>query len=221
MQTLGTRKPTTGAKYSGSANPFARALSEVEKTSGGLNPNRLNNLPDTVSNGLMQGQGLSPDLTNQNQAELLKQQQAEALKKKRRQELHDRVNPVKETDVFSARRRQVKEEIERLRAELKALAQDIAKFHKEVEVTLMTSVGDPGRDGAYYLNFFHKLRAFIKLLRQQIKSANTWATQVNSKKKKKKRGKKPGLEVGGTKSEKTSTVFDMMHHERSNAYGGS
>ncbi len=214
MQTMGGK--TTGQKQTqGSANPFARALAEVEKTSGATG-NQTQSL-----DALTRNPTLGNELGAQNQKDLIRKQQEEALKAKRRKELHDRVNPVEAKDVFSARREQVKKEIDRLRVELKALAKDVAAFHKEVEITLMTEVGDPGTDGAYYISFFQKLRSFILLLRQRIKSARTWATQVNNKKKKKKRGKRPGLEIAGAKSEKTSTVFDMMHHERSNSYGGS
>jgi len=198
----------------GSANPFARALAEVEKTSGGNQPNSLTESFDTLPENLTEN-NLSPDLLKKQQEE----KQKELLKQRRRKELHDRVNPVDAKDVFKAREIQVKKEIDRLRQELKALAQEVKDFHKEVEVTLMTNVGSPG-DGSYYLNFFQKLRAFIMLLRQKIRSARTWATQVNNKKRKKK-SKRPGLEIGGAKHEKTSTVFEMMHHERSNSYGGS
>ncbi len=213
MQTLGSR--TTNHKPGqGSANPFARALAEVEKTSttsGRRSPNL-----DALSNSAGAG-----EFSTLSREDLIKKQQEEALKAKRREKLHNLINPVEAKDVFNARKEQVKKEIERLRAELKALAKDVAAFHKEVEVTLMTQVSDPGESGAYYLSFFQKLRAFIILLRQKIKSARTWATQVNNKKKKKKRSKRPGLEIAGVKSEKTSTIFDMMHHERSSSYGGS
>jgi len=215
----GTIKTSNNQKYQGSVNPFARALSETEKTSGGQVSNTAH-LPDSFSSGLMQHQPFSTDVMRQQQAEQLKKRQAEALKAKRRKELHDRINPVETKDIFSARKKQVEEQIAKLRTELKALAQEVKQFHKEIEVSLLSEVTDPGENGAYYLNFFQKLRALIMLLRQRIRSARTWATQMNTKRKKKK-GKKPGLEIAGTKSEKTSTVFDMMHHERSNAYGGS
>jgi len=215
MQSFGGVKPKTNQSHQGSANPFARALAEVEKTSGGNQPNNLTESFNSSPSNLADN-NLSPDLLKKQQEE----KQKELLKKKRRKELHDRVNPVDAKDVFKAREVRVKKEIDRLRQELKALAVEVAAFHKEVEITLMTNVSSPGSEGTYYLNFFQKLRAFIEVLRQQVRSARTWATQVNNKKRK-KRSKRPGLEIGGAKHEKTSTVFEMMHHERSNSYGGS
>jgi hypothetical protein len=99
------------------------------------------------------------------------------------------------------------------------LAKDVSKFEKEIERTLLTEVVEPGQTGSYFINFFHKLRSFIMLLRQKIKSASTWAKTAQSKKKKK--SKQPGLQIGGLAHEKTSTIQDMMHHERSSTYGGA
>ncbi len=218
-------KTSTNQNYQGSVNPFARALSETEKISGRPNASQAD-LAQTFSSGLMQPP-LSAEARQQQETDRLRREQQqrllEAEKKRRRQKLHERINPVETTDVFSARKREVAKQIEKLRAELQALVQDVKKFHQEVEVSLLSQVTDPGENGAYYLNFFQKLRQLIILLRKKISSARTWATQMNAKSKKKKarKGKRPGLEIAGTKSEKTSTVFDMMHHERSNAYGGS
>ena len=217
MQSLSSNRTKVKSSQNGSVSPFARALSEVEKTSG--NQYQWGDLPKNPSaNFDKAGGSLAPNL---NPEEAAKRQQKELLKKRRHKELHDKVNPVDAKDIFDARRIQVKKEIERLREELRKLAQEVKQFNKEVDITLSSNIGDPGMEGAYYLNFFQKLRAFIMLLRQKIKSARTWATQVNAKKKKKKRSKRPGLEIAGVKSEKTSTVFDMMHHERSSSYGES
>jgi len=132
------------------------------------------------------------------------------------------VNPVDMVDVYNAREKRVKEEIDQVRHELKLLAHDIAKFQQQVDITLMTEVVDPGQDGKYYVSFFQKLRAWIQLLRQQIKSAQTWATQLHSKNsKKRKHSKQPGLEFGAAQHEKTSTVQDMISNsERNTVYSG-
>jgi len=119
----------------------------------------------------------SPDFLQQQQAELIEQQKREALRKK----LHDQINPVDARDVFSAREKQVAREIDELRKELRLLVGDVAKFEKEVEITLMTEVVDPGQQGKYFLAFFQQLRTFIMLLRQKIKSAHTWSSALNQK----------------------------------------
>lgn len=192
-----------------SANPFARALAEMEKSS---------------SHGSFQSNTSAESQLNGNRpqehnAAQLQEQQAERLKKERlRKKLHDQVNPVNAKDIFSAREQQVKKEIEQLRQELKLLVQDVKKFHKDVEVAVLSNIAEPGQNGTYYINFFKKLRAFIMLLRQKIKSARTWATQMHSKQKKKKKRGSAGLKIGGGRAEQGKAVFDQMHHEVGSTY---
>lgn len=204
--TLSSTKP----QYQSNSNPFARALAESEKqsASAGSGSDRI-----PTSN--------YPSENRSSQEQILKEQQQKAAKEQLRRQFHDRVNPVNAKDVFNARKEQVKKEIDQLRYELKMLSQEIKKFHKEVEVTLMANVTDPGVDGTYFRNFFQQLRYWIMLFRQQVHSAHTWATQVSSKSKKKKAQKMgAGIVVEGSDHEQTKSVFDTMHHERSNAYGG-
>ena len=229
MNSLGnTFTSPSKPKHTSSVNPFARALAETEKQSPGFPPQADTSNP--FSDALTRTGGHFPDDTNPYAADSAantstqpdwEQQQAEAEAQRKRelmrQRLHQQVNPV-ETDIFSAREKKVKEEIDKLRQELKMLATDVAKFDKEVEVTLMSEVSQPGQEGKYYISFFQQLRSFIMLLRQKIKSARTWATQLHSKKKKRKGA--PGMVIGGQTHEQTSTIQDMMHHERTSAYSG-
>lgn len=219
MQTLYQSKPTSNKK-SQAGNPFARALAETEKKSG-VQPSGDNS---AINEAIAKTGGKFPGENQFDQDELAKQQEEMRLQQKReamRRKLHEQVNPIDTTDIFSAREQEVKKEIDQLRSELKLLAQDVAAFDKEVEITLMTNVAEPGFSGSYFINFFQQLRQFIMLLRQKIKSAKTWATQFQSKAGKRKKGHQPGLEIGGKMHEKASTIQDMMHHERSNAYGGA
>jgi hypothetical protein len=216
---LAQSKPTRSA-----VNPFARALAETEQSAynkpqdpqGGVQSPFSEALTKTGGNFSDLSNNVSPDFLQHQQDEMLKQKQREALRKK----LHDQVNPVDSTALFDAREREVKKQIDSLRQELKLLARDVTKFEKEVELTLMTEVVDPGQQGVYFINFFHQLRSLIMLLRQKVKSASTWLKASKGKQKKKK-GAQPGMVIGGLDHEKTSTVQDMMHHERSSSYGGS
>jgi len=223
----GNTKPAT------SSNPFARALAELEnqQSTGGQSTDFGN---DPFADALARTGGqysdqfsdtanpLDSPYSQYNQADLLKKQQEEAQKARLKKELHDRINPVETTDIFNARREQVAREIDQLREDLKKLAFEISNFHKEVDITLMSAISDPGEQGKYYLNFFQKLRAFIMMLRQQVQSARTWMQQSQIKKsKKKRRGAAPGMMVEGSSHEQTQTIFDTMHHERSSTYGGS
>src|SRR3989344_3486500 len=188
MQSIATKKPVSQSAAQHN-NPFARALAETEKTSFGDNSNAPSSSGDLSEAFARAGgqfpdfsQQTSPDFLAQQQQELIEQQKREALRKK----LQDQVNPVEVRYIFSAREKQVAKQIDELRAELKLLVKDVAVFEKEVELTLMTEVVDPGQQGKYFLNFFQQLRAFIMLLRQKIKSARTWANAFSQKKKKRR-----------------------------------
>lgn len=207
-------------------NPFARALADTEREQSltGVHPNadNTNLFRDALAKT---GGNFGDTLDPYNQVDAAKQQaeaEKKAKKERMRQELHRQINPVETTDVFNAREQQVKEEINKLRYDLKMLAQDVAKFDKQVELTLMTEIAEPGQDGTYYLTFFQKLRSFIMLLRQKISSARTWATQLNTKKGKKKAAGhgSVGMMIQGLSYEQTTTVQNMQHHERAAMYSG-
>lgn len=228
MQNTPLKPPGSSTKPQGGSSPFAAALAEMEKQSSSGSSGDNNPFAEAMA----QSGGVFDDswadafsdfgnpTAHQSQEEMLRQQREEAQKQRIRKELHDKINPVDAHDLFSARHEQVAREIDQLRAELKALAMDISKFHKEVDITLMSAVSDVGDEGKYYINFFQKLRALIILMRQRISSARTWMHQMQQKQAKKKRKHAPGMVVEGSEVDQTKTVFDTMHHERSNAYGG-
>lgn len=226
MNQLPPLKPTGSAKPSLPTNPLARALAETEQSLGRGGQSHTDST-SLFSDALAKAGG-NFDFNNfdnnsydQQDALAEQQRQAEAQRKKElmRRKLHDQVNPVDLVDVYNAREKKVKEEIDKLRSELQLLVQEVKKFDNQVQLTLMTEVAHPGQDGKYYITFFQQLRTFIMLLRQKIKSASTWATQLNGKKKKRSKTG-PNLNMAGAAYEKTSTVQDMMHHERSTQFGG-
>lgn len=216
MSTLGqaNKKPKHQQQTS---NPFAKALAEMESASGNdSKPQESNIFSDTLAKtggSAFDTQVDQEEQLRQQEEELKEKQKKEALRKK----LHDQVNPVDQIKIFDAREKQVKQEIDKLRQELKFLVKEVGEFHKEIEVSLLTEVVHPGQEGKYYLNFFQQLRAFIMLLRQKIKSARTWSQQMHAKSKKKKKRQGPGMPGG---AQETKAVHDMMHHERSNAFSG-
>lgn len=211
------------AKQGPAVNPFARALADMEREKQYSNPpnpssDNLDLFRDALAKGGAQGSAATDAQTMFDQEQYLQEQRELQKREALRKKLHDQVNPVDTFDVFNAREQQVKQEIDKLRQELKLLVQEVAAFNKDVELTLMTEVSHPGNSGAYYLSFFQQLRTFIFTLRQKIRSASTWATQMHAKTGKKKA--RQGLVIGGFGHEKTSTVQDMMHHERSSQYSG-
>ena len=223
MNQLVQSKPSAKTQNSGSVNPFARALAETEKSTD-FQPNSSSSTGlDAFREALMKAQGgdasskataglgdmQSEDYFEQQKEEMRRQQERAMLRKK----LHDRVNPVDTQALFDARDKQVKDQIDKIRHELKMLSGEVTSLNKEVELTLMTKISDPGEKGAYYLTFFDQLRSLIQLLRKNVKSASTWLQSHKGKQKK-------GLQITGKNYQKTSTVQNMMHHERSNSYAG-
>ncbi len=198
---------------------FSQALAELEKKQYS-NTTHNNGEGNPFADALAQTGGKLPDMNSTEQQAELEKQRKEQEKKAAKLKKHKEINPVETTKLFDNKEKQVKEEIDKLRNELKLLATDVAKFQKDVDLTLMTEVVEPGTQGSYYLNFFQKLRAFIMLLRQKVKSASTWLSQFNGKKKKKRKKSARSMEIGGNAHEKTDMVQKMMHHENNAIYGG-
>lgn len=218
MSNIKTNKPAYRSQ-NGAINPFARALAETEKP--------LSDRPNSTSalhqNSLF-SQALSRAGENQFSQTDMEQQQkdAEKLRNKeiQRQRQHDLVNPVDMVGVFSRREKEVEREITQIRQQLLTIVPEVQSL--EHEIALFQDVVEPGLDGSYYLNFFHQFKSFILLFREKVRSARTWARQMNAKSAKKKRRSKfgAGIDITGNSYEQTTAVFDTMHHERSNAYAG-
>jgi hypothetical protein len=132
-------KPAHHSQGNGSANPFARALHESEKSSFGRQTK-----PGDSSENSMFSQALSKlqsgdfdlsdtDQFTSEQQQLLKEKQQKEVQRKKR---HDQINPVDMVDVSSQREQRAKNQSEEVRNELKMLAKDIADFRKEVDITL-------------------------------------------------------------------------------------
>ncbi len=215
--------PGSSKKQSKStANPFARALAESEKsTFAGKKPQDEKN--DLFGEALARTGGQipqenSPEELEKKQAELKKEQKKAELHKK----LHDQVNPVDQKDIFSASKERTKKELEEVRKELKILAKEIGKFYKEVDIQTTQGITTQGISGTGLKSYFQKLKSFIILLTQKVKSARTWMRAQKSKQQRMKSRKiKGGMPISGGGAEQSKTVFDMMHHERSTAYSGS
>lgn len=221
-------------------NPFASALGStggqkssrnfteaLGNTSGGSGVAQANSMLENKFPGLDQFGGTNGPMQNfgaQN-SEFNQFQQQEELKKqeyeKKRLELHKKINPVDAKELFNAREEATKKKINNIRKELKNLAREIKKFHKEIEITLMGRATNSGFDGIGDENFFDQLRAFIILLTQKVRSAKTWATQNNSKKKKMaKRAKGLGKQMSESSGmEQRANMEQFFNNERGDNWG--
>lgn len=226
-------------------NSFANALAELERPLGEAPQANQQNQNSLFGEALARAGGNFGDLQNQigetgsntdfaqalggnnqsntfeNQQKQIELERKKAQKEALRKKLHDQVNPVETHDIFDAKQKRVQEDLESTRKEIKQLAKEISKLHRDLDIAASQSIVTPGDDGTYYVSFFQKLRSFIMLLRQKVKSARSWLQQSNAKKAKKKRRKTPGLEISGSQPEQTKAIFDMMNNERSSTYGGS
>lgn len=202
-------------------NPFAQALAEMEKTNyGAKNPANTTEPNNIFSDALAKTGGQIPQ---ENQQDVLKKQadlEKERKKAELRKKLHDQINPVHQEDIFNAQRERTKKELEAVRKELKNLASELTKFYKEVDIQVTQTVVDQGTVGTGLRSYFQKLKAFIILLTKKVRSARTWMRQHQAKQAKKKRKIKGGLLLEGKGAQESKTIFDMMHHERNNAYSG-
>ena len=188
MNSLNQKKTsnTAHAAKGNNQNSFARALLETEKKASSNNPNEEKKETNPFAQALSQAGGdLGEKTTARDQEKILAKQQDEFLKQQEkevlRKKLHDKVNPVETYDVFKAEAKRNKEELRKVRDELKMLIKDIKDLDKEIDLAVSKDVADPGTDASYYFNFFHKLRQWIMIMRQKVKDASTWASQVRGK----------------------------------------
>jgi hypothetical protein len=218
---------------------FTEALSNASNNSGGFNPANsksiLENNPfgDSInplnfdqfggtSNPMQDFSGFpggfpgGMDSMRKQQDELKKQEH-----ERKRLELHNKVNPVDTKDLFDARREQTKKKIEQIRKDLKNLALEIKKFNKDIDIVLMGKATNSGLEGIGDENFFDKLRAFIILLTQRVRSARTWAQQAQNKKKKiAAKGKGLGKQMAESKGfEQRANMEQFFNSERGDNFG--
>lgn len=230
---MANKNPFAAALGATSGQKSSRSFTEaLGNTSSGVsfNPTQNNNnflennFPNLDqfggTNGPMQnfGGGFGSEFDDfKQQQEDLKKQEYE----RKRLELHKKINPVDEKELFNAREKATKKKIDDIRKQLKNLAREISKFHKEIDITLMGRVTNTGFDGIGDENFFDRLRAFIILLTQRVRSARTWAKQQNTKKKKMaKRAKGLGKQMSESSGfEQRANMEQFFNSERGDNWG--
>lgn len=101
----------------------------------------------------------------------------------------------------------IKQELEAVRTELKALSQAIKQFSAEVDKAIHD---EPIEPGIYHVNFYQRLRSLLLLLREQIDDSRSWLMVSSGRKKKKqywglykKHGTKFGLSSERTMATQT------------------
>lgn len=89
-------------------------------------------------------------------------------------------NPLQETQVlFSFADEKLKQEINGVRSELALLVKTMGKVEKQVELAIMDNVTETG---VYHLNYFHKLKEWIKFMRKSLEDASLWLATSKGRK---------------------------------------
>lgn len=90
------------------------------------------------------------------------------------------VSSLKESQVlFSFADEKLKQEINGVRSELAMLVSTMGKVEKQVELAIMDNITDTG---VYHLNYFHKLKEWIKFMRKGLEDASLWLSTSKGRK---------------------------------------
>ncbi len=76
----------------------------------------------------------------------------------------------------------MKQQLEAVRAELKALSASMHSLNVEVQKAIAEV---PVQPGIYHLNFFERLKNMLQILREQIDDSRSWMTMHSTRKQKK------------------------------------
>lgn len=90
-----------------------------------------------------------------------------------------------ETTLFSASELSVAREVEVVRRELQQAIGDLKELNSDILEVEKAIAFTPVRMGKYHLSFFARLKAIIKLFRQQVNESKLWLEASFAKKKKK------------------------------------
>jgi Domain of unknown function (DUF5660) len=75
----------------------------------------------------------------------------------------------------------LKQQIDAVRAELKALAASVKSLNSDIQRTIIEAPVDAG---IYHKNFFERLRSILQLLREQIDDSRSWLSLFSARKQK-------------------------------------
>ena len=104
-----------------------------------------------------------------------------------------------------AEQAQVRQQLEAVRNELKALSASLGQLNQEINRAIEQAPVDPGM---YHLNFYDRLRSVISNLRQQVEDSRTWLNLTTGRKKQKNYWgmyKKHGTQFGLSSERTTAT----------------
>ncbi len=103
--------------------------------------------------------------------ELIAEREAAAYKAGK-QESAPHKNPLAESQVvFSFADEKIRKEVEGVRQELALLVASMGKVEHQIEQAMMDNIVD---GGLYHLNYFQKLKTWIKFMRKSLEDSSAW-----------------------------------------------
>lgn len=175
----GTKSKKTGARR---GDGFFEALREIGSSTlksirSDVVGETAKNIHDTLVNS--QGTDKTPQTNPEfNFEEWINQKENEARQQERSHQEHKRRE---ERIVFSFQDEKLKREIDAVRQELALLVKTLQKVETQVEKAVIQEIVDPG---VYHVNFFHKLRTWLILLRRNLEDSSLWLDMWQTKSKK-------------------------------------
>lgn len=122
-------------------------------------------------------QAINPDLDR-----YIAEREQQAAEQAKMQERSFHVHKAQETKVlFSHADESLRREIEGVRSELQMLVASMGKVEATIEAAMMDNIVG---GGVYHLNYFHKLKAWIKFMRKSLEDGDAWLQMAGGRKSK-------------------------------------
>lgn len=129
--------------------------------------------------------GTAPDMGQANTPDLeayIAERERSAAEQARGQERAFHVHKAQETKVlFSHADESVRKEIQGVRQELQMLVASMGQIEQQIEQAMMDNIVD---GGLYHLNYFQKLKTWIKFMRKSLQDGSAWLQMSSNRKSK-------------------------------------
>jgi len=122
-------------------------------------------------------QAINPDLEK-----YINEREQQAAEQAKMQERSFHVHKSQESKVlFSHADESLRKEIEGVRSELQMLVSSMGQVEAQIEAAMMDNIVD---GGLYHLNYFHKLKEWIKFMRKSLEDGSAWLQMAGGRKSK-------------------------------------
>lgn len=129
--------------------------------------------------------GQAPDVSQNNTPDLeayVAEREQQAAEQAKMQERAFHTHKAQETKVlFSYADESLKKEIDGVRQELQMLVASMGKVEQQIEMAMMDNIVD---GGVYHLNYFQKLKTWIRFMRKSLEDSSAWLQMSGGRKSK-------------------------------------